>query len=131
MSAGVTTVRVRLEGQPPTAEVQGSGATLANAVRRAIGRHGLGLPLGRTVGQPERIDSHTHRWIWGAGAERYVLLVRQSRSGPSGVGTRAQVLLRLSEDERMALDDLADARGLTRSATVAALVREHAKRPPA
>lgn len=118
------TVRVRVRHRLATWEcaANGEGATLAHAVRNAVGPRGLNLGPGRTVFRA-RLDSHEWEWDWSG----HMLVVRESRSGPSGASgasTRAKALLSLAQDDLDALDRLAEARGETRSACVARLVRE-------
>jgi hypothetical protein len=108
----------------PGAWLSVESGTIAQAVRRAAAQ--LGLAPGHTIGKPRWLDSHTREWDWSG----TLLLVRQSRSGArsadpaNGDQPRPVVSIRLSDDELSQLDEIAEARSLSRGATVAALVSE-------
>jgi hypothetical protein len=125
----VKIVHVHDSGCPARITVKGEGATIAVAVRYAAGRL-FALP-GRSLGH-KRVNTHEHRWLWGVGDDVRTLVVRESRSGASGKGSKRQVQLRLTAHDADRLDSLADHRGLDRSALVVKLIDiEYAVRPPA
>lgn len=110
------TIRVRVS-RAGDETVTATGATLAQAVRRAAWQ--LGLP-GQTISK-ERLDSHRWRWVWSARSVSPAdveLLVTESRSGPSGASGRRKVLLSLSDEAADRLDVVADQRRETKSAVV-------------
>ena len=118
------TVRIHIQGLPHNV-VEGRGATIASAVQRAA--HKLFNRPGRSERVARRIDTHTYEWHWRIGRVVHALHVCESRSGPSGKGTKRQVQLRLSDADAERLDGLADRRGLDRSALVVSLVDEALK----
>ena len=113
------TVHVHDSGCPARTTVKGEGATIAAAVRHAAGQL-FALP-GRSLGH-ERVNTHEHRWSWGVGDDVRTLVVRESRSGAGGKGSKRQVQLRLTAHDADRLDALADHRKLDRSALVVSLV---------
>jgi Ribbon-helix-helix protein, copG family len=113
----VIRVKVRLLSGTWEGAAEAEGQTLAEAVRRAVGRRGLDLGVGKTIAKV-RINTHEWSWDWSG----HQLLVRESRSGPSGVSGRRKVLLSVSDDTLASLDALAESRHQSRSACVEALV---------